>query len=140
MTTKSLDESPVNIRVRLAALWTAVMLLYLYGDYFKWYIPNEANKLVNGDTILDSPISLFIASVLMAIPPTVIILTVMARPNLVRWVNVISGTFFSAIMVLIAITSVDPEWAAYVFYAIVESIITMLIVQQAWKWPREKLH
>jgi hypothetical protein len=43
-------------------------------------------------------------------------------------------------MVLIAATSIPltPEIATYVFYAAVESCITIAIVWYAWKWPRVK--
>ena len=63
-----LDKAQVNIRIKLAALWVAVMFFYIYGDYFSLYIPGYAGKLVAGDTLLDSPIKVFAASVLMSIP------------------------------------------------------------------------
>lgn len=136
MPAKSYDELKVNIRIRLVALWTALMFFYIYGDYFKLYIPDETGKLVSGDTLLDSPVKLFAASVLLALPPIVIILTVLAKASFARIVNIIFGLFFTAIMLLIAFTSLGEWWIAYVFYAIVESLITMIIVLQAWNWPK----
>jgi Family of unknown function (DUF6326) len=133
-----LDKAHVNIRIKLVALWAAVMFFYIYGDYFALYIPGQAGKLVTGDTLLNSPIKVFAASVLMSFPSLVIILTILSTPALARWVNIIFGIIFTGIMVLIAATSIPltPEIAAYVFYAIVESCITLLIVWLAWKWPR----
>lgn len=133
-----LDKARVNIRIKLVALWAAVMFFYIYGDYFALYIPGQAGKLVSGDTLLNSPIKVFAASVLMSFPPLVIVLTIIARPTLTRWVNIVFGIIFTAIMVLIAATSIPitPEIAAYVFYAVVESCITLLIVWFAWRWPR----
>jgi hypothetical protein len=135
-----LTESHVNIRIKLAMLWAAVMFLYIYGDYFALYIPGQADKLVKGDTLLNSPIKVFGASVLMFIPPLVIILSMLARATIARWSHIIFGIIFTAIMILIAVTSipVTPEIAAYVFYAVVESCITIVIVSRAWKWPRLK--
>lgn len=131
-----LDEMKVNIRVKLVALWAAVVFCYVYGDYFALYIPNEASKLVSGDTLLNNPLKLFAASVLMALPSTVIILTVLASARVARLLNIVFGLFFTAIMVLIAITSIAPEWTAYVFYAVIESVMTLLIVWNAWQWPK----
>jgi hypothetical protein len=134
-----LEESPVNIRIKLAALWAAVMFFYIYGDYFALYIPGEARKLVEGDTLLNEPVKVFAASVLMALPSLVIIATIFARAQVGRLVNIVFGIVFTAIMVLIAVTSipVTAEVAAYVFYAVIESAITIGIVWQAWKWPRK---
>ena len=133
-----LDKAQVNIRIKLAALWAAVMFFYIYGDYFALYIPGQTGKLVRADTLLNSPIKVFAASVLMSFPSLVIILTILSTPTLARWVNIIFSIIFTGIMVLIAATSIPltPEIAAYVFYAIVESCITLLIVWLAWKWPR----
>jgi hypothetical protein len=135
-----LDKAHVNIRIKLAALWVAVMFFYIYGDYFALYIPGQADKLVMGDTLLNSPIKVFAASVLMSFPPLVIILTILSASAFTRWLNIVFGIIFTAIMVLIAATSIPitPEIAAYVFYAAVESCITIAIVWYAWKWPRVK--
>jgi len=132
------EEMKINTRIRLAALWTAVMFCYLYGDYFALYIPGQAGKLVNGETLLDSPIKVFAASVLMSIPPLVIIASVMARARLARLLNIIFGIMFTAIMLLIVVTSfpITPEVSAYVFYALLESVITIVIIRLALKWPR----
>lgn len=138
MPKSTLDELRVNTRVKLIALWTAVMFCYVYGDYFALYIPGQAGKLVRGDTLLNSPIRVFAASVLMAIPPFVIFASVLARATLARLLNVIFGFVFTAIMLLIAITliPVTPEETAYLFYALLESVLTIVIIWQAWKWPK----
>jgi hypothetical protein len=133
-----LDEMKINTRIRLTALWTAVMFCYVYGDYFALYIPGQAGKLVEGDTLLNSPVKVFAASVLMAIPPLVIIASVLARARLARLLNIVFGFMFTAIMLLIVVTSfpITPKVSAYVFYALLESVITIIIIRQAWKWPK----
>jgi hypothetical protein len=53
----------------------------------------------------------------MSIPPLVIIASVMARARLARLLNIIFGIMFTAIMLLIVVTSfpITPEVSAYVF-------------------------
>lgn len=138
MSPSSLDDLKVNTRIKLVALWTAVMFCYVYGDYFALYIPDQADKLVQGDTLLNSPIKVFAASVLMALPPLVIIASVLASAQVARWLNIIFGFMFTAIMLLIAVTSIPitPEISAYVFYALLESVMTIAIIWLAWKWPK----
>mgnify|MGYP000555745973 CR=1 FL=1 len=132
------EELKVNMRIKLVALWASAMFFYIYGDYFALYIPDQASKLVNGDTQLNEPIKVFAASVLMSLPSLVIIATVMARAEIARWANIVFGSIFTAIMLLIAVTSipVTAKISAYVLYAIVESCITLVVVQLAWKWPK----
>jgi hypothetical protein len=102
------------------------------------YIPQKTQGLVNGVNMLDSPIRLFAASVLLAIPALMVFLSVLLNPVMNRKLNVTVGVFFTAIMVLIALTSITPWRTFYVFLAILESCITSLIVGYAWKWPKDR--
>lgn len=131
-----LEDIPVNIKVVLAGLWTSVTLCYLYGDYFELYIPGKAQGLINGTNLLDTPFKLFLASLLLSIPAAMVFLSLILKPTINRIFNIIFGIFFTGIMLLIAITSFSPWKAFYVFLAILESIITLLIVWYAWKWKR----
>jgi hypothetical protein len=135
--TGSLENFSINVKIKLSLLWAAVTLCYLYGDYFELYVPRKVEGLINGANLLDTPLKLFSASVLLSIPAIMVFLSVILEPRLNRWLNIILGTFFTAIMVFIAITSITPWRAFYVFLAIVESLTTILIVWYAWNWPRQ---
>ncbi|MBL0118797.1 MAG: hypothetical protein IPP89_07390 [Saprospiraceae bacterium] len=130
------ENLQVNIKIKLSALWTSVTLCYLYGDYFELYVPNKTQGLVDGTNLLDSPMKLFSASVLLAIPALMVFLSIILKPKINRQLNIVFGIFYTAIMILIAITSITPWRTFYVFLAIVESVITSLIVFYAWKWPK----
>lgn len=132
----NLEDFKINVKIKLAALWTSVTLCYLYGDYFELYVPKQAESLVNGTNMLDSPTKLFAASFLLAIPAIMVCLTIFLKPRINRWLNIIFGIFFTAIMLLIAVNSITPWRIFYVFLALVESVITSLIVLYAWRWKR----
>lgn len=131
-----LKNEEVNIKIKLAFLWAAVTLCYLYGDYFELYVPRKTEGLINGDNLLDSPMKLLFASILLAIPAVMVFLSVILKPKLNRILNILFGIFFTTIMLLIAFTSLTPWRSFYVFLALLESIITSLIVVYAWKWPK----
>ena len=132
-----LVDAKIDVKIKLAALWTAVTLCYLYGDYFELYVPEKVSGLVSGENLLDTPVKLLTASVLLAIPAVMVFLSVLLQSGVNRWLNIVTGLFFTAIMVSIAVTSLMPWRAFYVFLAVVESIITTIIVWQAWQWPRQ---
>jgi len=132
-----LVNTKIDVKIKLAALWTSVTLCYLYGDYFELYVPEKVSGLVSGENLLDTPVKLLSASVLLAIPAVMVFLSVFLQPGLNRWLNIATGLFFTAIMVSIAVTSLMPWRAFYVFLAIVESILTATIVWMAWHWPRQ---
>lgn len=131
------EDIKVNIRIKLAALWTSVMFCYIYGDYFSLYVPGKIDGFIAGNNLLDSPLKLFAAAVLMAIPALMIFLSIVLPPALNRWLNISFGTLYTAIMLLIAFTTIAPWWSFYVFLAIVESILTSFIFWYALKWPKQ---
>lgn len=132
-----MKDYAVNIKIKLAALWTSVTFLYIYGDYFQLYTPGKVDGLISGENNLSSPTLLLIASIILAIPSLMIFLSLSLKPNLNKWLNIVFGLMFTLMMLLIAVTSITPWYSFYVFYAILESILTATIVWYAFKWPKE---
>ena len=132
-----LQDFSINIKLKLAALWTSVTLCYLYGDYFELYVPEKTKGLVTGDNLLNSPLNLFLAAFMLAIPAVMVFLSIALKPAFNKWLNIFLGSFYTLIMLLIAVTSIAPWRAFYVFLAIVESILTTMIVWYSVKWPKE---
>jgi hypothetical protein len=133
----TLTDFNINIKIKLAFLWSSVTFLYIYGDYFELYVPKKIAGIIDGTSMLDSPIKLFLASLLLAIPAFMICLSILLKPLSNKWLNIVFGIFFTAIMLLIAVTSISEWRAFYVFYAIVESLITALITWTAFNWPKQ---
>lgn len=135
--TTHLKDFEVNIKIKLAALWTATTFCYLYGDYFELYTPGKVESLIHGKNVLDSPITLFIASIIVTIPPLMIFLSLILKPRINKTLNIIVGLLFTTMMVLIAVGSLTPWYTFYVFLAIIESILTFIIAWKAFKWPKQ---
>jgi hypothetical protein len=133
----TLTDFNINIKIKLAFLWSSVTFLYIYGDYFELYVPKKISGIIDGTSMLDSPIKLFLASLLLAIPAFMICLSILLKPLSNKWLNIVFGIFFTAIMLLIAVTSISEWRAFYVFYAILESILTALITWTAFNWPKQ---
>lgn len=129
-------DQPVNVKIKLAALWTSATLCYLYGDYFELYVPQKTAGLLNGENLLNSPAKLLLASILLAIPAIMVPLSVLLKPSVNRVLNISFGIFFTLVMLLIACTSLTPWRSFYVFLALTESMITILITVYAWKWEK----
>ncbi len=132
-----LENPKINIRIKLAALWTSLMFLYIYGDYFELYVPDKVSNLLNGIQILDTPVKLFIASVLLAIPATMISAAVFLKPKTCRILHIVFGTLLTITVILVGSSSLTEWYSFYVFYAALEAIITIIIVKTAWNWPKE---
>lgn len=136
MKTGDLQDFKINVKLKLAALWTSVTFCYIYGDYFELYVPKKVESLVNGDNNLDSPTKLFIAAFLLLIPSLMICLSIILKPTINRILNIFFGLFFTLFVALVGVSSISEWRAFYVFYAGVEIILTLIIVWVAWRWER----
>jgi hypothetical protein len=137
--TKMLENPKVNIKVKLATLWVSVTLCYLYGDYFELYTPEKVNSLISGENIMDNPIKLLVASIILSISSVMVALSVFLKPKINRILNILFGILFTLMMVFIGISTTNEWYTFYVYLAFLESIITACIVYYAWKWPKEEI-
>ncbi len=131
----------INIRTKLAFLWATIMFLYIYADFFNLMTPNHIKGMMDLETPFGqtTPTILIGFSILLIIPALMLPVSILLRPILSKWLNIIIGLLYAAISVLIIISDFSSEWMAFfVLYQIIELFIFFIIIKLAWKWPREK--
>ena len=133
-----LENPKVNIKLKLAALWASTTFCYIYGDYFELYTPGKVDSLLIGKNILDNPVKLLVASIILVVPSVMVAASVLLPPKVNRTMNIIFGAVFTIMMLFIGINSLTEWYSFYVFLAFVESILTFLIVRYAIKLPKPK--
>jgi len=137
-TTKILEDVQINVKIKLSALWVALMFFYLYRDVLGFYAPGHLEALIEGEVagIPITQVFLLGSAVLMAIPSVMVFLSLVLKARANRWTNIILGLVHIGIL---ASTSFIGEISPlYLFYVIVEFVLMALIVWHAWKWPKQK--
>lgn len=139
LTSNPLEDVRINIKFKLAALWTSVMFCYVYGDFFTLFVPGHIQDLMDGKSGIGNttPLKLLAFAVLMTIPAVMIFLSLALKPKISRILNITAGLFFTLIMALIIVTSISEWMIFYIYLAVVEVILTGSIVWLALKWPRQ---
>jgi hypothetical protein len=135
-----LEDIKINVKVKLALFWVALMFFYLYNDLFSLFQPGHVAELVEGhlEGIQFTQELLFGAAILMALPSFMILLSLTLPAKMNRMVNIIVGIFH--IVVLAGTLFVPGDlWAYYALYMIFEAVFIILIVWHAWKWPTQEV-
>ncbi len=135
----TLADSPINVRLKLAGLWTSLMFLYIYADYFGLMTPDSLQNMMELKTPVGrtTPGLLIIFSILLIIPALMIALSLLAKPLIVKILNIFFGIFYGSLSVLIIISDIGHSWQGFfVLYQFVELAVFGIIVWQAWKWPK----
>lgn len=134
-----LQDFSINVKFKLAALWTSVMFCYVYGDFFSLFLPNRLQNLMNGVSGVGAttPLKLLMFAVLMTLPSLMIFLSLALKAKTNRRLNIALGIFYTAVMMLVGATSIGEWKIFYTYLAVVEIILTSLIVGLAWSWQRK---
>jgi len=131
-----LENPKINIKLKLSALWTSILFLYIYADYFELYTPEKVKNLFNNAEKLDSPNALLMATIVIAIPILMIVLSIFLKPKINRLLNISIGILFTLLVIVTAMDTFSKWYSFYLFYCILEAILTIIIVWTAWKWPK----
>jgi hypothetical protein len=130
-----LDDIKVHVRLKISALWASVMFCYIYADYFGLYVPGKLQGMLAGrmEPLGSTTQGVLVGtSVMLAVPGVMIFLSLALKANLSRWMSIIFGLLYTVIILI----TMPGAWAFYIFYGIVEVILTALIVWYAWTWPK----
>ncbi len=129
-----LEPAPVNVRLKISALWTAMLFVFAYVDIFSFFRPDfradiEAGQ-VGGFTVNQS--FLLGTTVYVVIPSLMVFATLVLRANVNRTVNIALSTIYALTIIAGAI----GEWDYYILGSAVEVALLAGIVYYAWSWPR----
>lgn len=133
-TQKTLEDIKVSLKLKLAALWTSLMFLIIYIDYFHLYMPGKIEDIQTGRVFVFDITQAFLlaAFALVTIPALMIFLSVALPAKVNRRANII----IAAVNIPFILFNLAGEaWTHMVFGAVVEVLLLCLIIRYAWKWP-----
>lgn len=131
-----LEDVKINVKIKLAALWVAVNLLYLYVDIYSFFRPGIIEDAIAGKVweFQITQVWLLGVIILMTIPSLMVFLSLTLSAKANRWANIIVGIFE---IVYVVSGAIGESWVYYIFASIVEVVLLLLIVRYAWKWPKQ---
>ena len=128
------DDVPIGVRLKISALWAAMLFLFAYGDIFGFFNPGQIEEVIGGE-IAGMQITqwfLFGVSIHVAMASVMIFLTLVLRPTASRWANIVLPLLY----VISIVASVFGEQPYFLFLSAAEIMLLLLIVRYAWTWPR----
>lgn len=133
-TENALEDIRVPVKLKLAALWTSFMFLYIYVDYFHLYMPGKMEEILKGK-VFEFDITqgfLLVVVSLVIIPISMIFLSVTLPAKANRFTNIIVATLHIPYMLF---NLAGEAWPHMYLAALAEVALLRLIILYAWKWP-----
>ena len=120
-------------RIKLSALWVALMLTYLLGDVLRIFSGDFSGGEVSGMQI--SGVMYLGMAVLMVIPVLMVFLVLVLPHKANRWVNMIIASFFF-VFNLVGLPTYPSAYDQ--FLIVVGLVFNLLTAWYAWKWHHQK--
>ncbi len=129
------DDVRIGVRFKISALWIAMLFLFAYGDIFGFFRTGQIDEVRAGKVggIEITQAFLFGVSVYIAIASAMIFLTLVLKPRINRWANIVLPILY---IVSIAISAIGETWAYYLLLSVAESALLLVVIWYAWTWPR----
>jgi hypothetical protein len=123
-----------DVKIKLSALWVALMLTYQQGDVMRLY----SGDFTAGDNIEGVQITQTMwlgMAIFMVIPVFMIILSLTLKYSVNRWANIIVALFFFVINLI----GLPTYPSAYDQFLIIVGLgFNALTVWYAWKWQKRE--
>jgi hypothetical protein len=127
------DPGVVNVRVKIAALWTSMLFVFVYVDLFSLYRRDFRSALdageVGGFTVDQA--FLLGTTAYVVVPSVMVFGALVLRPRVNRIVNLALSALYAVTIVVGAI----GEWSYYILGSAVEAALLAAIAGYAWRWP-----
>ena len=139
-TARILEDVKINVKIKLSALWVALVFFYLYNDVISFFRGDVIKEVIAGEhggVQITQPF-LFAMALMLAIPIVMVFLSLTLKAKVNRWVNIVLGILHIGIMVTSTLVVQAETWAYYALYMIFEAVFIALIIGHAWKWPRQE--
>jgi hypothetical protein len=130
-----LEPAPVSVRIRLSALWTSMLFVFVYVDHFSLYRADVRADIEAGEIAGFRIGEAFLlgATAYVIVPALMVVATLVLAPRASRTTNLVLSVAYGLTIVAGAI----GEWGYYVLGSAVELGLLAAVFHGAWTWPRQ---
>lgn len=122
----------IDVRLRMAALWTSTMFLFAYVDLFSLYRADVREGLEAGKVgAFDVGQPFLLATTLYVMVPCLMIYLTLVLP---RRINRVVAIVVAAIYAVTIVGAAIGEWSYWLVGSAVEVALLALVIHHAWTW------
>jgi len=131
------QNTPVNVKVVLSALWVAMLFVFAYVDIFGFFRADVLNAAIDGKVgttgLAVNQVFLTATLVYILLPSLMVVLSLVLAPRASRITNIAVSLLYTA---TILASCIGETWVYYLIGSAIEAVILLAIARTAWKWPR----
>lgn len=134
------QDTRIDVKSVLSALWTAMLFVFAYVDIFAFYREDVLRAALDGKVgttaITVNQGFLTYALIYILLPSLMVVLSLVLRPRVNRMTNLVISVLLAASIVY---SCIGETWVYYLLGSAVEVVLLLAIARSAWKWPRHDI-
>jgi len=136
-TSTRLDYPPVPVRVRLALLWVAMLLVVAYVDMFGFFRADLLEAALDGEvsgTGIAIGQGFLVAALGYVLPAIAMVVASLYLPaRSLRTTTLVLAPLYAASIIALC---VGETWVYYLIGSAVEVVLLVAVTVTAWRWRR----
>lgn len=137
-TTSQYQNTRVDVKLVLCALWTVVLFIFAYVDIFGFYRADVLDAALDGK-LSNMPFTIdqaFLTLTLIYILPPILMvaLSLLLPPRTNRMVNIVVSVVYAA---SILVSCIGETWLYYILGSLIEVALLLAVARAAWRWPQD---
>ena len=124
----------INPRLKIAALWTSMLLVFVYVDLFGMYRSDIRADIEAGKIAVFTIGQGYLLGVMVyvAVPSLMLFLSLVLPVKITRMTNIVLAALYAVTIVGSAV----GEWNYFIFGSLIETVLLAAIGFYAWTWPK----
>ncbi|CAN5400538.1 hypothetical protein BH23ACT6_BH23ACT6_04650 [soil metagenome] len=140
-TTRKYQDTTVDVKLVLSALWVTMLMVFAYVDIFGFYRADVLQAALDGTVgTTGLPVNqAFLTATLVYIllPSLMVALSLVLKPRVNRILNIFLSLLY---VVTIVVSCIGESWVYYLLGSAVEVVLLLAIARTAWTWPAPGEH
>jgi Family of unknown function (DUF6326) len=135
-TSRQYQDTQVDVKLVLSALWIAMLFVFAYVDIFGFYRADVLDAALDGKVATTAftvnQMFLTFTLIYILVPALMVVLSLLLRARVNRIVNIVVSLLY---LVSVVVSCIGEDWVYYILGSLVEAILLVAIARAAWKWP-----
>ena len=135
-TPRQYQDTPVDVKVVLSALWIAMLFVFAYVDIFGFFRADVLEAALEGEVASTgfTVDQFFLTATLIyvVLPILMVVLSLVLPPRVNRLTNIVVSLLY---LVTVVVSCIGEGWAYYFLGSAIEALLLAAIARVAWTWP-----
>jgi hypothetical protein len=135
-TTRQYQDTQVDVKLVLCALWIAMLFVFAYVDIFMSLRADVLKAALDGKVATTgftvNQVFLTLTLIYILLPTLMVVLSLLLKPRVNRIINIVVSAFY---IITIIVAAIGETWVYYFLGSAIEVILLVAIARTAWKWP-----